>query len=160
MSKMGDSIVANLDILADSDCQVLQNEKDMLTSIVRLNCTNDFAASEQDAYNILQFLQDETPLTEVLDKAYCFCQAMYLMGIHCKVAKLFVRNVKEYAGILQSNSPPANEFKKNPTLETQLHTRKRNRHISQLNSLQCFWRILHVMIRKYNITFKTCQPQL
>ena len=54
---------------------------------------------QQDVYNISQFLQDETPLTEFLDKAYQLGQAMYLMGIHYKVAKLLVRNVKEYGGI-------------------------------------------------------------
>ena len=86
----------------------MENEEEVLTSMIRVNHTNDFSASKQDVYNILQFLQDETPLTEPLDKAYCLGQAMYLMGIHYKVAKLLVTNVKEYARILQSNTPPAN----------------------------------------------------
>ena len=86
----------------------MENEKDVLISMIRVNRTNDFPASKQDVYNILQFLQDETPLTEFLDKSNCLGQAMYLMGIHYKVAKLLVTNVKEYAGILQSNTLPAN----------------------------------------------------
>ena len=56
MSEMADSIVANLNILADLDCRVLrngkvvrlmENEKDVLTSMIRVNRTNDFPASIQ-----------------------------------------------------------------------------------------------------------------
>ena len=171
---MADSIVANLDILADSDCQVLrngkvvrlmENEKDVLTSMIRVNRTNDFPASKQDVYNILHFLQDETPLTEFLDKAYHLGQARYLMGIHYKVAKLLVTNVNEYARILQSNIVPARRILHwKPLLhilcQKQLYTRKINRHISQLDSLQGIWRILQMMNKKYKNTFKTCQPHL
>ena len=121
MSEMSDSITANLDILAESDCTVLGNgkvvqlmetNKELLASMVCLNRTNDVAPVEQDVYNVLHFLQDETVLTTFLENTYQLGQAMYLMGVHFCVANLIVTHLKEYAGVLQSRTPAATTLKK------------------------------------------------
>ena len=65
MLEMADSITSNPDVLAESDYRVfrngkvirlLKNNKDLPTNLVQLNCTNDFASTEKDIYNVMHFL--------------------------------------------------------------------------------------------------------
>ena len=121
MSEMSDSITANLDILAESDCTVLGNRKvvqlmetnkGLLASMVRINHTNHIAPVEQDVYNVLHFLQHKKVLTTFLENRYQLGQAMYLMGVHFRVANLIVTHLKEYTGVLQSTTLAATTFKK------------------------------------------------
>ena len=127
MSEMADSISRNLDVLAESDCRVLRNgkvirllknNKDFPTSLVRLNCTNNFTQTEQDIYNVMHFLQDDSSFTEFPQKSCCLGQAMYLIRIHYFIAELIVTNPTEYAAILQSTAPAAKSLKQNLTLDS------------------------------------------
>ena len=56
-------------------------------------------------------------MTGFLEKAHRLGQAMYLMGVHFRVANLIVTNLKKYTGLLQVTTPAATTFKWNPTLD-------------------------------------------
>ena len=131
MSEFGGTMQANMEFLQQANTGLLSPELleayagrtaqfHRLVSKLNSRASGDEPVTKDNIKEILKLLVDKrNTLTDIYDKFVTLGSAMYLMGIHFKVASTLVSHPDEYAAKMDcKGGVDTKEFKKNPNIRT------------------------------------------